>query len=160
MCIRDRTRADPYYIGKGLQVFLNTYDPETGNRKFVSGDHLLPDENILDNFQGEGQLSVLDINNDGILDIAHTAQSFGDEYGLSFYINNGGSLQLLSLDNFAYLGQEQFPGRESWGNNNKLSRAIPINLDNTGWIDYISYVSLFSSDSGSEQVFYSVLSKN
>ena len=154
------TRADPYYIGKGLQVFLNTYDPETGNRKFVSGDHLLPDENILDNFQGEGQLSVLDINNDGILDIAHTAQSFGDEYGLSFYINNGGSLQLLSLDNFAYLGQEQFPGRESWGNNNKLSRAIPINLDNTGWIDYISYVSLFSSDSGSEQVFYSVLSKN
>ncbi|MDA0755600.1 MAG: VCBS repeat-containing protein [Proteobacteria bacterium] len=154
------TRADPYYVGKGLQVFLNVEDTENGNRKFVSGDHLLPDENILDNFHGEGQLSVLDINNDGILDIAHTTGAFGDEYGLSFYINNGGSLQLLSLDNFAYLGQEQFPGREDWGNNNKLSRAIPINLDNTGWIDYISYVSLYSSDSGSEQVFYSVLAKD
>ena len=143
-----------------MQVFLNTYDPETGNRKFVSGDHLLPDENILDNFQGEGQLSVLDINNDGILDIAHTAQSFGDEYGLSFYINNGGSLQLLSLDNFAYLGQEQFPGRESWGNNNKLSRAIPINLNDSGWIDYISVIT-FSLNSGrNENIFYSVLSKD
>ena len=154
------TRADPYYVGKGLQVFLNVEDTENGNRKFVSGDHLLPDENILDNFHGEGQLSVLDINNDGILDIAHTTGAFGDEYGLSLYINNGGSLQLLSLDNFAYLGQEQFPGREDWGNNNKLSRAIPINLNNTGWIDYISTVSLYSSNSGSEQVFYSVLAKD
>ncbi len=154
------TRKDPYYEGKGLQVFLNVEDPETGNRKFASGDHLLPDESILDSFHGEGQLSVLDINNDGILDIAHTTGAFGDEYGLSFYINNGGSLQLLSLDNFAYLGQEQFPGREGFGNNNKLSRAIPINLDNAGWIDYISFVSLWYSESGSEQVLYSVLAKD
>jgi hypothetical protein len=29
-------------VGKGLQVFLNTYDSETGNRKFIPGDNLLP----------------------------------------------------------------------------------------------------------------------
>ena len=61
------TRGDPYYVGKGLQVFLNTYDSETGNRKFIPGDNLLPNEGSLDSFHGEGQLSVVDINNDGII---------------------------------------------------------------------------------------------
>ncbi len=154
------TRKDPYYVGKGLQVFLNVEDPITDNRKFIPGDYLLPDESLIDQYHGEGQLSVIDINNDGILDIAHTSGAYGNEYGLSYYINNGGNLTLMNENDFAYMSQEQIPGRENYGAGNKLRRAIPINLDDSGWIDYISVIS-HSLDSGrNENIFYSVLSKN
>jgi hypothetical protein len=154
------TRASPYYIGKGLQIFLNVDDPITGSRKFVNGDHLLPDETILDQFQGEGQLSIIDINNDGILDIAHTGGSF-NTHGLSFYINNGGSFDLFDINQMPYLNSEQIPGREEWPNDGlTLGRAFPVNLNNSGWVDYISILSIGSLNQPSEQVFYSVLSKN
>ena len=154
------TRVDPYYVGKGLQVFLNTYDSETGNRKFIPGDNLLPNEGSLDSFHGEGQLSVVDINNDGILDIAHTSGAYGDEKGLSFYINNGGNLELFDMNQFAYATENQLSGKESWPNNNTLRRSIPINLDNSGWIDYISIIGFGNADGSNEILLYSVLSKN
>jgi hypothetical protein len=155
------TRADPYYVGKGLQVFLNTYDSETGNRKFVNGDNLLPNEGFLDQFHGEGQLSVLDINNDGILDIAHTTGAYRDDRGLTFYINNGGSLEIFDVNQFAYLTENQIPGREEYGDSsNTLRRAIPIDLDNSGWIDYISLIGFGNANGSNEVVLYSILSKN
>ena len=55
-----------------LQVFLNVENSSTGKRKFESADYLLPDESSMDEMHGEGRLSVIDINNDGILDIAHS----------------------------------------------------------------------------------------
>ena len=155
------TRASPYYIGKGLQIFLNVEDTESGSRKFISGDNLLPDESVLDQFHGEGQLSIVDINNDGILDIAHTSGSDKEEYGLSFYINNGGSLELVGLDNLAYLNSEQIPERSEWANDGmKLGRAFPVDLNGSGWIDYISILRLGSLDQPTEIVFYSALSKD
>jgi hypothetical protein len=155
------TRASPYYIGKGLQIFLNVEDTETGSRKFISGDNLLPDESVLDQFHGEGQLSIIDINNDGILDIAHTSGSYTEAYGLSFYINNGGSLELVSLDDLAYLNSEQIPERSNWPNDGRtLGRAFPVDLNGSGWIDYISILSLGYSDQPTEIVFYSALSKD
>ena len=147
-------------MGKGLQVFLNTYDSETGNRKFIPGDNLLPDEGSLDSFHGEGQLSVIDVNNDGVLDIAHTSGAYGNEKGLSFYINNGGNLELFDMNQFAYATENQLIGKENWPNNGTLRRAIPINLNDSGWIDYISVIT-FSLNSGrNENIFYSVLSKD
>jgi len=153
------TRADPYYIGKGIQVYLNQYDDETGDRKFVSGDHLLPDLSIFDDFGGSGQLFAIDINNDGILDIAHSSVAGGDEYGLTFLINSGGALTLFDSNELAYLGSEQIPGFESFGNYNSLRKAIPIHLDNEGWVDYISTVQLNHGNGKKEKVFYSVLAK-
>ena len=153
------TRASPYYIGKGIQVFINVEDTSTGNRKFISGQNLVPNESELDQLQGEGQLSIIDINNDGILDIAHTGGSF-NTHGLSFYINNGGSLELVDLSDLAYLNSEQLPGREGWGNDGMtLGRAFPVDLNSSGWIDYISILSPGGGEIN-EQVFYSVLSKN
>jgi hypothetical protein len=154
------TRVDPYYVGKGLQVFLNTYDSETGNRKFIPGDNLLPNEGSLDSFHGEGQLSVVDINNDGILDIAHTSGAYGDEKGLSFYINNGGNLELFDMNQFAYATENQLSGKESLPKFNNLRRAIPINLDNSGWIDYVSLIGFGNENGSNEILLYSVLSKN
>ncbi len=155
------TRASPYYTGKGLQIFLNVEDTETGSRKFISGDNLLPDESVLDQYHGEGQLSIIDINNDGILDIAHTSGSYTEAYGLSFYLNNGGSLELVSLDNLAYLNSEQIPERAEWPNDGRtLGRAFPVDLNGSGWIDYISILSLGQLNQPTEIVFYSALSKD
>jgi len=154
------TRANPYYEGKGLQIFLNEFDSETGNRKFTNGNHLLPDESALDNFHGEGQLTAIDVNNDGVLDIAHTSGSYGDGYGISLYINNGGSLDLISNNKLAYLTQNQIKGKEGYGAYDKLRRTIPINLNNSGWIDMISTVGTNTTDGQGELIFYSILSKN
>jgi len=154
------TRATPYYEGKGLQIFINEYDSDTQNRKFVNGNHLLPDESILDKTHGEGQLTAIDINNDGILDIAHTSGSYGDSYGISLYLNSGGSLELVSNDKLPYLTQDQIKGKEGWGAGDKLRRAIPINLNNSGWIDMISTVGTSTNDGQGELIFYSILSKD
>ena len=156
------TRQSPYYVGKGLQIFLNVENPDTGNRKFIPGDYLLPDESVMDEFHGEGQLSVLDVNNDGVLDIAHSSASGQGEFGLSFYINNSGSLSLFDMNEFAFMSQEQIPGKENWGLNGwLLTKAMPINLDNSGWIDYISTIdSGLGDEGGGESILYSVLSKN
>jgi len=156
------TRSSPYYVGKGLQIFLNIEDPDTGNRKFIPGDYLLPDESVMDEFHGEGKLSVLDVNNDGVLDIAHSSSSKHGEYGLSFYINISGSLTLFDMNEFAFMSQEQIPGKENWGLDGwLLTKAMPINLDNSGWIDYISTIdSGLGDEGGGESILYSVLAKD
>ena len=110
----------------------------------------------LDQFHGSGQLAAVDINNDGVLDIVHSSGARGDEYGLAYYINNGGSLELFNTTDFPYLGSEQFPGFENFGNYDKLRRSYPIDL-NKGWIDYISTVQLNYGDG--RKVFYSVIAK-
>jgi hypothetical protein len=153
------TRAEPYYVGKGLQIFLNEYDEETQSRKFVSGDHLIPDESVLDQTHGEGQLTSIDINNDGVLDIAHTSGAYGEDYGISLYLNVGGSLQLVSNDKLVYVTDNQIKERGNFGPYGKLRRTIPINLNNSGWIDMISTVGFGKSDGSSELIFYSILSK-
>jgi hypothetical protein len=93
------------------------------------------------------------------LDIAHTTGAYGNDKGLSFYINNGGNLELFDINQFAYASEDQLFGRENQPNDNTLRRAIPINLDNSGWIDYISIITPYY-ETQTEIVLYSVLSKN
>ena len=40
-----------------------------------------------------------------------------ESYGLSFYLNNNGSLTLFDMNEFAFMSQEQIPGKENWGLN-------------------------------------------
>ena len=152
------TRANPYYEGKGIQVFLNVEDETNNGRKFISADNLVSDHSLIDQEHGEGSLSVIDVNNDGILDIAHTTGSYNNEYGLTYYLNTGGSLQYYDRNNLPYVRQNQIIGRENYGDGNKLRRAIPVNLDNENWIDIISVIDI-SNDNKTEKVFYSILSK-
>jgi hypothetical protein len=62
------------------------------------------------------------------------------------------------MNQFAYATENQLSGSESWPNNGTLRRAIPINLDNSGWIDYISLIG-FGDEVSNEIILYSVLSK-
>ena len=152
------TRVNPYYQGKGIPVFLNVEDATNNSRKFEAADYLLSEHSVLDNEHGEGQLSVIDINNDGISDICHTTGAYKDEYGLTYYLNVGGRLEYYDRSNLPYVVQNQILGKENLGFNNKLMRAIPVNMDNKNWTDYISVIDLYSENS-KEIVFYSVISK-
>ena len=152
------TRVNPYYEGKGIQVFLNVEDTSNNSRKFEAADYLLSEHSVLDNEHGEGQLSVIDINNDGILDICHTTGAYRNEYGLTYYLNVGGRLEYYDRTNLPYVGQNQILGKENLGFNNKLKRAIPVNMDNMNWTDYLSVIDL-NSENKKEIVFYSVISK-
>ena len=146
------TRESPYYEGKALQVFLNVEDLDNESRKFEPADYLITSDVALDTEHGEGSLSVLDVNNDGILDIIHSSEAYGNEMGLTFYINQSGTLNQYDRSNFAYLTKHQIDEKRSASN--KLKKAIPINLDNQGWIDYISFVS-----DKTRLIMYSVMSK-
>ena len=66
------------------------------------------------------------------------------------------------MNEFAFMSQEQIPGKENWGLNGfNLIKAMPINLDNSGWIDYISTIeSGLGEEGGGESILYSVLAKD
>jgi hypothetical protein len=75
----------------------------------ISSFKIIPfhSESVLDKYHGEGQLTAIDINNDNILDIVHTTGTSGPHFGISFYINMGGTLELVSNDKLAYLTDNQ-----------------------------------------------------
>jgi len=159
------TRSDPYYIGKSIQVFLNVEDTD-GSRKFINADYLVSDTSSLDHMHGEGQLLVKDLNNDGILDIAHSSAShgspLGDQYGLQFYFNLNGQLQLQSTSLIPYVLREQSNNvTDTWfANGTKLERSFPIDINGNGWIDIISTVHVNYWLEERELVFYSIISKD
>jgi hypothetical protein len=64
------------------------------------------------------------------------------------------------MNQFAYATENQLSGKESLPKFNNLRRSIPINLDNSGWIDYISLIGFGNADGSNEILLYSVLSKN
>ena len=158
------TRADPYYVGKSIQVFLNVEDTN-GERKFINADYLVSDTSSLDHMGGEGQLLVKDLNNDGILDIAHSSESYGsnlgDQYGLQFYFNLNGQLQLQPISEIPYVVRTQYNNAsDTWVSGTKLERSFPIDINGSGLIDIISTVHVNRYDENKELVFYSIINKD
>ena len=159
------TRSDPYYVGKSIQVFLNVEDAN-GERKFINADYLISDTSSLDHMHGEGQLLVKDLNNDGTLDLAHSSASFGsnlgDQYGLQFYLNLNGQLQLQSTSLIPYVLRNQYNNAsDTWVDSaTKLERSFPIDINESGWIDVISTVHVNRYDEQRELVFYSITDKD
>jgi len=158
------TRSNPYYVGKSIQVFLNVEDTN-GERKFINADYLVSDTSSLDHMDGEGQLLVKDLNNDGILDIAHSSASYGsnlgDQYGLQFYFNFNGQLQLQPTSLIPYVVRTQNNNvSDTWVPGTKLERSFPIDINGNGLIDIISTVHVNRYDENKELVFYSALSKD
>ena len=158
------TRSNPYYIGKSIQIFLNVEDTN-GFRKFINADYLVSDTSALDHMHGEGQLLIKDLNNDGILDLAHSSASYGsnlgDQYGLQFYLNLNGQLELQSISSIPYVLRNQYNDvSDNWVDSaTKLERSFPIDINGNGWIDIISTVHVNRYDEKRELVFYSITNK-
>ena len=150
---------------KVSRCFLNVEDTN-GERKFINADYLVSDTSSLDHMYGEGQLLVKDLNNDGILDLAHSSSSYGsnlgNQYGLQFYFNLNGQLQLQSTSLIPYVLRNQYNNAsDTWVDSaTKLERSFPIDINGSGLIDIISTVHVNRYDENKELVFYSALSKD
>jgi hypothetical protein len=136
------TRANPYYVGRGLQVIMNQ-----GNGVFTDEtEKRVISVLSMDKAHGAGQLYISDANNDGILDLIHSMGTAGegnpDVHSIVVYNNSGGVLKVQSFDDFPFVARWQIDGYEEYKpfNNFKMEKAFPINLDNKNGIDFFATV--------------------
>ena len=160
------TRAAPYYSGRTLQILVNqgtdTFGDQTATR--VSA----PDD--LDRQHGQGILSVVDVNRDGLPDIVHTGARVTDEtMAPSTTVYLASSDGVLRAQDRAVL-----PWVQPWQLNGYLtirayvtramSGAFPMEIDGTGQLDFVALVDTpftqWPQVEPSELTFYSVVSKD
>ena len=159
------TRINPYYDGSTLQLFINnqglSFDDKTTD--------LIGDQSSFDNYAGQGFIDVVDFDNDGDLDVIHqTASRSYPTNGSKFYINNNGILDVLNNSELLpYIGWRDFKGFEhhydnpQFNNTDDRNSVFPINVNNNGWIDFISVVGQkVGVDKTPYNLFYTIESKN
>ena len=165
-----QTRANPYYAGKGIQILINSGDT------FIDKTSLyIPNQekNMSPNIQGEGTLFIVDVNNDGVKDIVHSGGSglIPDDYhSIAIYLFNQGVYELMDddiipfLDSWQISSEEQINYRRENDPSNWISKTFPINIDNKGWIDFLTFVqqplSEYPSNTPYKYLFYTVNSLN
>lgn len=108
------TRADPYYQGQYLQLFVNK-----GNAVFVEEAGRINNAPF-DKFHGEGELYLRDMNGDGSVDIVHATGKTWDgdtnqiiAGGLRIFLGDGkGYFTHVDPSLYAFVGATQLAG---WG---------------------------------------------
>ena len=154
-------RKDPYYLGRRITILKNI----SGKLQDMSKD-LIVDERDLDNKKfaqahGEGSLSLMDYDRDGDLDII---DSFGgsmkgdDRLGMTIFENSGkGQFTQVPQSDLIVLTEQMIDGFKP--NRTTLSYGYPLNIDDEGMIDYVSFTQAPYSDDYSTFIGYSVLGK-
>ena len=137
------TQAEPYYVGRKIQVLLNEE-----NNNFIDKTNLFINSlEINSELHGEGTLYVKDADSDGDLDIIHSGQDFTNGYGMIIYYNEDG----LFYQNDPEEDQQKMV----------MNKAFPINIDNKNGIDFISWIRRPSNGTDWEKrdiIFYSIIS--
>ena len=164
-----QTRSQPYYEGRELQVLINdglgNFADETdlclGDQSYYSEGEALN--------QGEGAVHLLDVNGDGFVDIfdrrgvALHLRPAPPHAGASIWLNDG-------TGNFVDVPPTVFPVVEPgdlaphFGNssfNGRLRNPAPIEIDNDGAIDIVSFVvtSTYPHFSFKESTLYTLSSR-
>ena len=146
------TRDFPYYEGAYVQILINN-----GQGKLID----MTDTNFSiqprsDTHHGEGNIYLRDMNLDGHLDIVHSTRDYNSGYhGSHIAINDGNG-------NFTSLLNSVLPNRPDPGYNNYdfLMKALPMNIDNEGCLDFISVTDVGweeSYETETSNFFFSVI---
>lgn len=156
-----QTRWDPYYKGRYLQLLLNDGQ---GNFSDVS-DERLGDQRVY--FEGdrppdgEGFVTLLDVNNDGHVDIFDRRNVLPPEDGFplqasaSIWLNDGsGYFSDVPPTVFPVVEPKDLAPKygDHWQEKGMLW-AAPMHLNDDGYIDIVSYV-LTDADTQNEGGFY------
>ena len=166
------TRDEPYYRGSGIQLLKNN----SGNGFLDVTNSKVDDQSEFDQWQGEGDLILDDFNGDNVLDIIHLTSHVTDgppniHRGTNIYINNNGYFEIYDVENkIPHVYKYQFEGYENDLNNPivrendiaKLGRAYPVNKNNDGKMDFISWEQEVGNDENprpQHKVFYTIMSK-
>ena len=149
------TRAGSlYYVGRFMQILRND---GSGNFTDIS-DQAMGEQPRALNYEderveaqctvwGEGQVVLLDVDNDGDIDITdrtHGGANGAKEAcpGLEIYLNDGGGR--FSRDEsrqLAWVRQHQIPGFVALTPaDHQIGNAIPIDLDGRFGIDYVAHI--------------------
>ena len=164
-----QTRSQPYYEGRELQILINdglgNFSDETdlrlGDQSYYSAGDALN--------HGEGAVHLLDVNGDGFVDIfdrrgvASHLRSAPPHAGASIWLNDGAG-------NFTDVPPTVFPVVEPgdlaphFGSsllNGRLKDPTPIEIDNDGVIDIVSFVitSTYPHFSFKEATLYTLISR-
>ena len=148
------TRDLPYYEGAYIQILIND-----GNGELLDMTNTnFPVQPRSDSHHGEGNIYLRDMNLDGNLDIIHSTRDYSSGYHGAHIAINDGNGNFLSMDN------SDLPMRPDPGNNNYdyLMKALPLNIDNEGCLDFISVTDVGWENSSEEtsNYFFSVLNVN
>lgn len=159
------TRATPYYRGRTLQVLVNqggeTFVDETAVRVVAPA--------ALDQEFGQSIMAVVDVNRDGILDVAQTGgRVLDDKAKNSTTVYLGGADGVLRAQDWAVL-----PWVQPWQLtgyamtkgfvDRALSVALPMDIDGAGQLDFVAWVDTpftqWPQVEPTEATLYSILSK-
>ena len=148
------TRDLPYYEGAYIQILIND-----GNGELLDMTNTnFPAQPRSDTHHGEGNIYLRDMNLDGSLDIIHSTRDYSSGYHGAHIATNDGNGNFLSMDN------SDLPMRPDPGNNNYdyLMKALPLNIDNEGCLDFISVTDVGWENSSEEtsNYLFSVLNVN
>ena len=148
------TRDLPYYEGAYIQILIND-----GNGSLVDATNTnFPNQPRSNSHHGEGNIYLRDMNLDGSLDIIHSTRDYSSGYhGANIAMNDGNA-------NFISLKNDELPNKPDPGNNNYdfLMKALPINIDDQGCIDFVSVTDVGWENNQDEtsNYFFSVLNIN
>ena len=142
-----QTRAQPYYEGRELQILMNDGDgnfiDETSARL---GDQSSYSTGEAFN-QGEGAVHLLDVNADGFIDIfdrrgdAYHPDTAPPSAGASIWLNDGtGHFVDVPPTVFPVVEPRDLAPQLSKNFTSWLKDSTPIDIDNNGAVDVVSYV--------------------
>ena len=147
------TRSAPYYVGRFLQVLVNDgsghfddISEEALGEQPRALNHQDPNLEVECTVQGEGQVILLDIDNDGDIDITDRTNGGKDGAsdacpGISIHLNDGNGIFVTDeKTQLASVRQNQIPGFAALPNNHEIGNAIPIDLDGRLGIDYVTQI--------------------
>lgn len=159
------TRADPYYVGRTLQILVNRGDSnfvdETASRVVAP--------TTLDGAPGQGMLEITDVNRDGFLDIVHSGPSVtnaNDLPSMTVYLGGpDGILRAMNSVLLPWVQPWQLAGYEDlrpyWSR--PLSISYAADIDGRGGLDFVSIVTspfrAVPQVEPNQITFYSILSK-
>ena len=145
------TRDLPYYEGAYIQILIND---GFGNLVDVTNSNF-SDQPRSNSHHGEGNIYLRDMNLDGNLDIIHSTRDYSSGYHGSHIAMNDGNGNFISLNN------DELPNKPDPGYNNYdfLMKALPLNIDDEGCIDFVSVTDAGWENNQNEtsNYFFSVL---
>ena len=149
------TQAEPYYVGRKIQVLLNEE-----NNNFIDKTNLFINSlEINSELHGEGTLYVKDADSDGDLDIIHSGQDFTNGYGMIIYYNEDGLFYQNDPEEYVWVQDWELDLEDQ--QKMVMNKAFPINIDNKNGIDFISWIRRPSNGTDWEKrdiIFYSIIS--
>jgi len=135
------TRANPYYKGRKILIFINEEGELIEKTKTLIQDER--DQDIKGKLQnhGEGSIRLVDHDRDGDLDIIDsTGGSFEENgrFGYAIFENDGsGYFTEIPESEFVVLEDEMFEGISF--NRFRKSGAYSIDIDGMGRLDYVTF---------------------